>query len=60
MKGEQQPTSPQDKRLSDVLEGREPPNVNDIGMLLPHIMQAHERAVQESLVRLLYQAVLVM
>ena len=62
MKGEQQATSPRDRHLADLLEGQEPPNVNDIGLLLPHIMKAHERGVQERLerfVKLLYQANLV-
>ena len=54
--------SVQGKRLTELLEGRATPNVNDVGLLIPPILEAHQSGNQdrlESLVKLLYQAAVV-
>ena len=51
-----------EKRLAELLEGKSTPNMSDVGLLIPPILEAYEGGKQdrlESLVKLLHQAAVV-
>ena len=54
--------SVQEKRLTDLLEDSATPNLGDVGLLIPPILEAYKSCDQdrlERLVKLLYQAAVV-
>ena len=48
------PLTPQEKRVADLLAGREKVTVDDIGLLLPKFLEAYQRWTR--LVELIHQA----